>query len=205
MNNWPLFEQRYAPETLPQAPGYQDTLVALVLVMLFIGAIFWGLRKRYIHKQVSAKRGVFSVYAVLQSIVVIGLIYANTLGTSDAYWRAAGEGLLLGLGYFTFNTLLYGISWYTFGTKEYITQWFGKYFTIWSVLGFALILPLIISINLSEFESLFFVLFAIIYLLFRVTLLVISLTTFPKLRKYPLHIIWYLCTCEIAPLLFLLV
>lgn len=57
---------------------------------------------------------------------------------------------------------------------------------VWEVLYYlerprlCLILPLIISINLSEFESLFFVLFAIIYLLFRVTLLVISLTTFPS-------------------------
>lgn len=205
MNNWPLFEQRYAPETLPAAPGYQDTLVALLIVMLLAGAIFWGLQKRHSRKPTSATKTVFRIYATLQSVVVIGLLYANTLGANGVYWEATVKGILYGLGYLLLNTILYSVSWFAFGTEEHIGQWFGKYFTAWGMLGFALFIPLFLSINGLGIELLFMIVIALIYFSFRILLLVISLTTFPKLRKYPLHIILYLCTCEIAPLLFILV
>ncbi|MDD7437227.1 MAG: DUF4271 domain-containing protein [Bacteroidales bacterium] len=205
MNNWPLFEQRYPPDTLSIGRGHQDTLVALVLIMLLVGAVFWGLQKRNSHQQSSVSRAIFGIYAVIQSIVIIGLLYANTLGASSAYWQATGKGILFGLSYFLLNTILYSLSWFAFGTQEHVSLWFERYFTAWGALGFALFIPLFITINGIGIELLYLAMIVTIYLLFRLLLLIISLTTFPKLRKYPLHIILYLCTCEIAPLLFLLV
>lgn len=205
MNNWPLFEKRYAPETLPTAPGYQDILVALLFGMLLVAAIIWSFRKRQGSKQSSLVTAVFSVYAIIQTIVISGLIYAQLSADLTNYWRVAGWGMLYALGYFTANIASYSILWYSFGTPGHILEWYEKFLMAWGVTGLSLMIPLVISLTSSGTDTLTIFALTVIYILFRMSVVVVSLGTFPKLLRYPLHIILYLCVCELAPMLFVLV
>ncbi len=204
MNQLPLFPERYSPSLLPTKPVYEDTLIMAILIIFAISALLWANSRR---KTQHKNRGVtiaLIAFCSLQTLFNIGLIYANTRQGGEAnFWHDTTIGALGGLIYFVVFTLFYLLSWWLFTQSEGVIRWFQNYFEAWCILGFALYIPIIIAIGGWLSNDSFIYSISIIYLLYRITIIGSSLRVFQKLLKYPLHIILYLCTCEIAPVLFI--
>lgn len=209
MDNWPQFDQRYQPDIIVEVPAYRDYLIGVLLLLLATGALLWALYQRN-----NRRRGVGSSvwlypFLTFQTILLLGFVYAELVWSSSGsapYWLLAGSGVLYGLSYLLINLLVYGVIWYAFGVPEKVSQWFAAFFRVWGISGAALFVPLLVSITAGdEYRWLFLGLLGVVYLGLRVLIIYHSLSIFPKLLKFPLHLILYLCTCEIAPLLFLLV
>ncbi len=209
MDNWPQFNQRYQPNIIAEIPAYRDYLIGVLLLLLVTGALLWAFYQR--NKRQRGAGGAVALYSylALQTILLVGFLYAELVWSSSGsapYWLVAGSGFLYGLSYLLINLLVYGVLWYAFGVPEKVSQWFLAFFRVWGLVGVTLYLPLLVSIT-GGGGSIWVIsmLLGGTYFFFRMLLIHYSITIFPKLLNFPLHLILYLCTCEIAPLLFLLV
>ena len=209
MDNWPQFDQRYQPDRIAEIPAYRDYLIGVLLLLLVTGALLWAFYQR--NKRHRGAGGGVALYAylALQTVFLVGFLYAELTWSSSSsapYWLLAGSGFLYGLSYLLINILVYGVLWYAFGTPGKVSQWFLSFFRFWGIAGVALYLPLLVSITGGGGSTwVVSTLLGVTYFFFRMLLIHYSITIFPKLLNFPLHLILYLCTCEIAPLLFLLV
>lgn len=205
MENWPLFEERYAAEVQSVTPAYVDGVLMIAILLLLIGATLWAVSRssKAIHS--IGFKITHRIASSLITIVLAGLLYGLILaGNSEAssFWSISIEGMLYTLGFFLFTTLLYTWIWYTFGLGVDRRQWLDRYFQLWGLLGFSLYIPLTITLYGLGSEMLLFITVVSLYIIFKALLFIMSLQTFRHLLKYPLHIILYLCTCEMLPLLF---
>ena len=209
MDNWPQFDQRYHPDIIAEIPAYRDCLIGVLLLLQVTGELLWAFYQRNKrHRGAGGGVALYS-YLALQTVLLVGFLYAEIVWSSSSsapYWLVASSGFLYGLSYLLINLLVYGVLWYAFGVPEKVSQWFLAFFRVWGLAGVALYLPLLVSIT-GDVGSTWVVstLLGVTYFFFRMLLIHYSITTFPKLLNFPLHLILYLCTCEIAPLLFLLV
>lgn len=209
MDNWPQFDQRYLPEVVAEVPAYRDYLIGVLLLLLAIGALLWAFYQRRSRSGGSGGGVALYPFLTVQTILLVGFLYAEMVwekSFSVPYWLVAGSGVLYALGYLLINLLVYSVLWYAFGVPERVGQWFISLFRVWGLAGVALYIPLLLCITgIAEYGWLIYSLVGAIYFFFRMLLIYYSITIFPKLLNFPLHLILYLCTCEIAPGLFLLV
>ena len=209
MDNWPQFDQRYLPEVVAEVPAYRDYLIGVLLLLLAIGALLWAFYQRRNRSGGSGGGVALYPFLTVQTILLVGFLYAEMVwekSFSVPYWLVAGSGVLYALGYLLINLLVYSVLWYAFGVPERVGQWFISFFRVWGLAGVALYIPLLLCITgIAEYGWLIYSLVGVIYFFFRMLLIYYSITIFPKLLNFPLHLILYLCTCEIAPGLFLLV
>lgn len=203
MNNLPLFTKRYAPDLIPPTLEYVDTLLLLLLIAFAIGALLLGFSLNRRKSNKSSTTLPLIIYSSLQTLLLIGLSYALAIGQAEDFWLNMTKGLLAGTLYLIGNSIFYLVSWLIFTSREALGRWFVGYFQLWSLLGIALYIPVLLSLGLWGNNLLYITLLIILYLLFRLGIIGISIHNFPMLLRRPLHIILYLCTCEIAPLLFL--
>lgn len=207
MDNWPLFEERSAVRQIVDNPAYQDHLVAILIAMFALGSLLWSIYQRRGRKKTSGIHTILLIYLTLQPIALLGFQYAILVTDQyggEVFWSLATKGILLALGYLLLKLLIFAVIWYAFGTRGEVKGWFGDFFKIWGISGIALYLPLMISLTSAE-TSLLGLLIGLIYFSFSILLIYQTLQRFPNLRKYPMHIILYLCTCKLTPMLFLLV
>lgn len=208
MDNWPLYRERYAPQIFSDVPPeFRDGLTLLLLIFLTIGAFLYALYRRRGKNSSGTSSIVLGSYAMLQTFFTIGIVLAlySTESAGELFWVKVGYGTMAGTGYFVVNTLLYTLLWFAFGESGNVLTWFRNYFILWGITGCALYLPIFTALTGVASERLILTMSAVIYLGFRIALIGQSFRVFPKLLKYPMHIILYLCTLEVAPLLFLLV
>lgn len=207
MDNWPLFEERSAPRQIADTPAFQDQLVAILIILFAVGTLLWAIHQRTGRNKSIGSHFLLILFLSLQTIALIGFLYGMSV-YSDAgsapFWSVATVGMLYGIGYLLLQISLYSVFWYAFGTRGSISKWFQDFFKVWGATGLALYLPLLVMLTDGS-TLLLGILSGVIYFLYRMLIIYTTFNIFPNLLKYPLHIILYLCTCEIAPLLFLLV
>ena len=89
---------------------------------------------------------------------------------------------------------------YTFAEKQEADLWRANVAILFILYGLALSVPVALSVFVPSSVQGALWTGALLYLVYRIWFVVRGLDVMPKLRRSPLLIILYLCTCEIAPL-----
>lgn len=198
---WPFFEQRFPVEELQSTVAYRDGLLIILLGLVLIGAIIYGYATR---KQCESIYSAFITFALLQALFVSGVLATLLQAPSDAtFWHTTLQHTLAISGGFVVSAVVTFWIWHTFSTAEKYQVWFRFYFNTTALLGGLLYVPLLLILLDPSSRSISLYLSIGLYLLFRLALFGYALRVFPRLFKYPLHIILYLCTCEFAPIVYL--
>lgn len=225
---WPTFGE--LEEALPaaSAPAYTDGLIAVVILLIALSvALYHALirprgRGRALLLLTAPPAAIarvgemlptvrFFILGLLQSFLVVailamlllpGEVGVSSLSVADFWLRVGRLSLLVGGGY-AVVTLIQAWMVYTFCPTERIPLWWAGYQISWIGAASLLLIPLVMRLftSLSATVALWAV--GVIYVVFRGFLCYRGLQLFPRLRRYPLHIILYLCASEIGPLLFL--
>lgn len=226
---WPSFGE--LEEALPaaSAPAYTDGLIAVVILLIALSVMLYHAliqprgRGRAILLLTAPPTAIarvgemlptirFFILGLLQSILVVAilamLLLPGEMGVSSLsvadFWLMVGRlSLLVGGGYVV-ATLIQAWMVYTFCPTERIPLWWASYQICWIGATSLLLIPLVMRLFTPVTTTVVLAVVGVIYLLYRVFLCYRGLQLFSGLRRYPLHIILYLCACEIGPLLFLL-
>lgn len=205
MEHWPLFEERYVAEVLSGPPAYLDGLLTIVLLLSLVLAGLWTVSRSAGVRHLRAFRVVYGAANVLFALAIGGLIYGLMevagQGMVD-FWRRSAWGMLYGAGFFVVMTLGYVWIWFTFDRGNARRGWYARYFQLWGWAGAVLLIPLGLALVGNTPRVVLRIVLVVIYVLFKVLVVVHSLRTFNHVLRYPLHIILYLCGCEVLPLLF---
>lgn len=225
MNNWPVFETRYEEDIVSSLPGYWESSVAafIVLVVCSIGLIFmmaWRGRSQSLLLVTSRPHALsqpreylppklFFPLSLLHACVMVGFTLALLMSHGSAmaverFWATAG--VLTGIfGLFiVVSTLMYRWMSGTFGTEDQRALWFPNHYLLIFLFGHSLYLPLACLLFTELSISVVIIVTLSLFLLFRGWSVARILAIFNQLYRYPLHIILYLCACEIGPLLFVI-
>lgn len=226
---WPVFGDFEAAQTTASAPLYTDGLIAVVLILIALAvALYHGLLKprgrgramllltappsaiARVGEMLPSAR--FFILGILQSLLVVSILVilmlpgemgVRALGVGD-FWLGVGQISLGVAGALVGVTLIHAWMVYTFCPSDRIALWWADYLI--SGIGAAnlLLIPLVLRLLAPVTPMVVLTVVALIYLLYRVFVCYRGVQLFTGLRRYPLHIILYLCACEIGPLLFLL-
>lgn len=199
---WPFFDQHFPLEELEATVAYRDPLLLLLLGLFLLCTTLYGYARW--HKSESIQV-VTVVVALFQALFVSASLTTLLIApSSEAFWhRTLYHTFAIALLFLLSTAILFWV-WRTFSTRDRCREWFYFYFSATATLGALLYLPLLLLLLFPCFRILALLLTALLYLLFRISLGYYALRIFSHLLRYPLHIILYLCACEIAPIVYLL-
>lgn len=225
MNNWPTFGTRYAEEVINTFPEYwESAVVAFIVLILWSIALIFLMRGRSRSQALLLVTSrpqalsqpkeylppkVFFPLSLLHTSIMTGIVIAlfYTRGGQvdlQAFWdHALTFTGLFGL-FIIISTIIYEWLTRTFGRDEQRGLWFPNHFLLIFIFGQTLYLPLVCLLFSTMSTSSIALLTLCLFILFRGWSVIRLLAIFNQLHHYPLHIILYLCACEIGPLLFLL-
>lgn len=200
MENLPFFEERYTPILKSEVPVYQDDLLVGFILLLAFSAFLFIQKRRY-KKEVWS--GLLHFFASIQSLFLLGVTCALLVHSENSlFWDNTLFYSVILLIIFALRVIGYIWIWGAFSRGGDKKKWFSEYFRYWGILGYLWFVPILILLFNRGNYLLPLLLIGISYLAFRIIIFTRSLSIFPHLRRYPLHIILYLCTCETAPVLF---
>lgn len=200
MDNWPFFEERFAPILKSEAPVYQDGLIVTLLFLLLATATLFVLRLRYKKDTFGL---LFLLFSAIQSIFLVSVTSVLLLKVEPTvFWENIINGTYIITTLFFTQLIIYFWIWIAFSRGANKAVWYREYFKNWSYFGYSLFIPIVLLLLGPKTHWIALSIAGVSYLAYRIVILVQSLMIFPYLRGYPLHIILYLCTCEIFPLLF---
>lgn len=224
--SWPTFEERYVGCTVVPTPGYWESLITVLLLLLAVTAGIYALlgrKRRALALQLVTLRpsNIRSVgehspgpmvllVAVLQGAVLVGILYTLLAMQSTgggpgvrAFWTMVGvhSGQVLGL--FLASLILQIWLGYSFGEDAELKLWVTSYVLLSVMWSTAQILPLLLVLFLPGSRTLLLVVMAGLYIGYRMWVVWRGMAVISRVRRHPLHIIWYLCGCELLPLLYL--
>lgn len=200
MDQQPFFEERYAPILKSEAPDYLDGLLVVLILSLILTAAQLFFRKK---SNEEPQRSLLHILTSVQTIGLLGIVatlYQSFNGSE--FWQSVLQySSIFGI-VFIIRQLIYLWIWLCFSRGTNKAKWFGQYLQYWTTFGVTLYLPIaLMLLQWTTFHAPLLIV-AATYVAFRIIVFIYSLNIFPHLHRYPLHIILYLCTCEIAPLLF---
>lgn len=224
---WPSFGDYTTAQSVAAPPPYYDTLVAVTILLVAVSVLLYhGLLKprgrgRTLLLLTAPPRTIPRVgelapspayYLVghLQSFLIVGLLAVLLLPetatmSGGGFWLRVGEIALIVGGCYLIWTLLQAWVVHTFCQSEGIPLWWADYRLFWIIaVNLFLLIALLLRLFTPISGAATLVIVGVIYLVYRVMLLYRELQIFSHLRRYPLHIILYLCACEIGPVLFVL-
>lgn len=142
-----------------------------------------------------------SVFAVVQIALFLLLLTLKSGGTGgEDFWILFGE---IALGVVVFALVRYLLMvWtgFTFAEKDEADLWLANVVILFIFYGLSLTVPIALLIFVPSSVRVASWVGACLYLVYRIWFVGRGLAVMPKLRRSPLLIILYLCSCEIAPL-----
>ena len=226
---WPVFETYEEAQYVDSAPAYTDSLIAVAIVLVAVCVLLYHQlirprgRGRALLLLTAPSRAIprvgemlpsvgFFVVGLLESLLLVSLLVTLLLPESSGVASLSLSGFWLGVGRVTlWVALLFVIAtvvqaWmvYTFCHPEQISLWWADYLILMIVAANTLLLPLLLRLFTPLSATTLVILSGGLYVVYRILLCYREIQIFSHLRRYPLHIILYLCACEIGPLLYLL-
>lgn len=226
---WPVFETYEEAQYVDSAPAYTDSLIAVVIVLVAVAVLLYhGLirprgRGRAMLLLTAPPRAItrigemvppigFFVAGLVESLLLVSLLVTLLLPGSSGiislsvvgFWLSVGRIALWVALLFAIATLLQAWMVYTFCHPDQISLWWVDYQILLIIAANTLLLPLLLRLFTPMSASVLIALSGGLYVVYRVLLCYREIRIFSHLRHYPLHIILYLCACEIGPLLYLL-
>lgn len=224
LEEWPFFPVRYPPIFSEVPPVYWEGAVLLLLFLLAVGGgLYYLLGKitkgrpwQFLLLRSSEWHGIresvpstsFFFLTQFYSSIIVGAVFTvyyshyYPLGLSQ-FWllllfSSLGAGLL-SVGLFMFRGFLLC----TFAGRDLLPIWGLKEALLhfwWSLfLLFPLALMLFTTVDVSILEWVLLM----EYVAYRFVSFWVGLSVYGYLLKYPLHIIWYLCACEVMPVMYM--
>lgn len=223
---WPVFSNRYAPVLAESSVPYVETLVVVLLGMLFLSAMLYlfapglGYSKLMttltLHRGDNAKgrgegtRRLPVIFILVQGGVLLSILaeafYTSATGdVADGvwqYWVRIGGGFGGAVILYTLSCLLYTWIGRLFATPDERKVWAVSYHALTCVWSLSLFVP-VLMLTLGDVSPIAtFVTLGTIYILYRIALVIRTLQIFGLAFFHPLHLFLYLCGREIVPLLF---
>lgn len=225
MNNWPVFDTKYPSEMVESLPGYWEmtvvafiVLVACSIVLFFV--MSWRGRSHALllvstrpHSLRQPKEylppRIFFPLSLLHTSAMVGitvtlLVHSGTDIALESFWRETARYSIIFALFIVLSTVIYDWLSRTFGSEEQRSIWIPNHFLLIFLFGLSLFIPMagLLFSLLSSKDAL--ILMISLFALFRIWSTHRLLAIFNQLLRYPLHIILYLCACEIGPWLFML-
>lgn len=217
---WPIFPERYPIEAISVTPSYRDPLVLLGVILVgIVGFLVTRLgRKGTAHTlglvtlrpRAIVTMGDYHVptmqyllgvvFAVMQVALFLLLVVGLAEGGGDHFWVYFGEISALVTLFFLLRYCLMAWVGFTFAERSQTRLWLVNVVLLFILFGLSLALPLALALILPDYTWWFVALGGVLYLLYRIIFVLRGVSVLSKLSKAPLLIIWYLCTCELAPL-----
>lgn len=222
---WPVFDERYEGTTLITTPDYWDSLVVVLMILLAVGTALYtsvGRKGRSQALQLITLRpgtirsiseytpGGWTLFAgIMQGTILAGILamlleVQSTGGalSEPLFWAGAVRYSVYALGLYLLSFLLQTWISYAFGEGFEFRLWVTNYLlisTLWfGTLGLPLLMALLIPGSMAVP-----VVGGLLYLAYRAWVVWRGTAVISRLKRHPFHIIWYLCGCELLPLLFL--
>ena len=224
---WPVFETYEEAQYVDSAPAYTDSLIAVAIVLVAIGVLLYHQlirprgRGRALLLLTAPSRAIprvgemlpsvgFFVAGLLESLLLVSLLVTLLLPESSGvaslslsgFWLSVGRVTLWVALLFVIATVVQAWMVYTFCHPEQISLWWADYLILLIVSANTLLIPLLLRLFTPLSATTLVILSGGLYVVYRILLCYRELQIFSHLRHYPLHIILYLCACEIGPLLF---
>ncbi len=224
---WPAFDGYEAAQYVDSAPDYTDTLLATTLVLVALSLLLYHMllksrgRGRVKLLLTAPPRAIprvremlpsvgFFVMGLLESLLLVSLLVTLLLQETSGLASLSVTGFWLSVGRVALRVVLLVFTvtvaqaWmvYTFCHPDQISLWWADYLILMIVAANTLLLPLLLRLFTSVSATTLVTLSGGLYVVYRILLCYREIQIFSHLRHYPLHIILYLCACEIGPLLF---
>lgn len=224
---WPAFDGYEAAQYVDSAPEYTDTLLAMTLVLVALSLLLYHIllkprgRGRAMLLLTAPPRAIprvremlpsvgFFVMGLLESLLLVALLVTillpETSGVASlsvtGFWLSVGRVALWLALLFIIATVAQAWMVYTFCHPDQISLWWADYLILMIVAANTLLLPLLLRLFTPLSTTTLVILSVGLYVVSRILLCYREIQIFSHLRHYPLHIILYLCACEIGPLLF---
>lgn len=225
MNNWPEFNTRYAEEVISGSPGYWESAViayiVLVICSIGLGFLIQGRGRSQSLLLVTSRPHtlsqpreylpppLFFPLSLLHTSVMSGMVLSLLIekgagGDMTSFWVHVGVYSGVFAAIVVICTVMYSWLTRTFGQKDQRELWLPNHFLLLFIFGHSLYIPLTCLLFSPIDSKVAMGLTLALFLLFRGWSTSRLLAIFNQLYHYPLHIILYLCACEIGPLLFIL-
>lgn len=226
---WPVFETYEEAQYVDSAPAYTDSLIAVAIVLVAIGVLLYHQlirprgRGRALLLLTAPPRAIsrvgemlpsvgFFVVGLLESLLLVSLLVTLLLPESSGIASLSLSGFWLSVGWvalwvallFIIATVVQAWMVYTFCHPEQISLWWADYLILLIVAANTLLIPLLLRLFTPMSVSALITVSGVLYVVYRILLCYREIRIFSHLSHYPLHIILYLCACEIGPLLYLL-
>ncbi len=223
---WPTFAERYESVPITSAPAYWDSLIVVVLLLLSVMATLYTvmgakgrmqalqlvtLRPRNI-RSVSeyTPRPIILAMGILVGSVLVGilvtLLLRQTMGdalSAARFWDETLRHSLYAFGLFSLSLLLQFWISFSFGDSDELRLWLPGYVFLSAWWASMQLLPLLVLLFLPHHRQAVSIMIGLLYFIYRVWVVWRGVTVLSRVRRHPLHIIWYLCGCELLPLLLL--
>ncbi|MDR1455193.1 MAG: DUF4271 domain-containing protein [Tannerella sp.] len=135
------------------------------------------------------------------------LVYGNYTGFQSLRLTSIAGMVLIFFGilclFYLFKQCLYWLYGFIFGEKDDSKRWNGTYHNLSCLWGISLYIPVVWLILDHQHLTEALLLFALLYLCFRFTLIYMTVRIFYSKNTGILYLCSYLCAQEIVPLLFL--
>lgn len=223
---WPSFARRYEGIAAVSAPPYRESLIAAFILLLALAAALYALPGRKGRTQalglvtlrpahirsISAhapRAGILLAGILLGALlagILIALLGIDASGRSPGvtgFWTEAGLCSSRVLGLFLGSLILQIWIAYSFGEEAELRLWIPGYLLLTVMWSSALLLPLGLTVFVPGSAAAARAMAAVLYIAYRAWVVWRGVTVISRVRRHPLHIIWYLCACEVLPLLFL--
>ena len=223
---WPVFETYEEAQYVDSAPAYTDSLIAVAIVLVAIGVLLYHQlirprgRGRALLLLTAPPRAIsrvgemlpsvgFFVVGLLESLLLVSLLVTLLLPESSGVASLSLSGFWLSVGRVTlWVALLFVIAtvvqaWMVCHPEQ-ISLWWADYLILLIVAANTLLIPLLLRLFTPMSVSALITVSGVLYVVYRILLCYREIRIFSHLSHYPLHIILYLCACEIGPLLYLL-
>lgn len=222
---WPIFDERYEGTTVVSTPDYWDSLIVVLIILLAVSAALYSslgrkgrsqalqlitLRPGTIRSISEHAPGGWTLFAgivlgsVLAGILAMLLDVQSTGGAASVslFWAGAARYSVYVLVLYLLSLLLQIWISYSFGESFEFRLWIFNYLLL-SVLWLGtLALPLLLALTLPGSKAVP-VVGGLLYLAYRAWVVWRGTAVISRVKRHPFHIIWYLCGCELLPLLFL--
>ncbi|MDR2041190.1 MAG: DUF4271 domain-containing protein [Tannerella sp.] len=151
--------------------------------------------------------GFLEFQALFLCALFVSLVYGHLVGFRNLLFFSTGGMMMIFFGilslFYLFKQGMYSLNGFVFSEKDSYRHWKVTYHNLLCLWGISLYLPVVWLILDHEHltETLF--LFALFYVLFRFTLIYMTVRIFYNKNTGILYLSSYLCAQEIIPLLFL--
>lgn len=217
------FTERFTATYHTAPPIFREGAIVVTLLVALVGAITYALinqeQRSYLSglftEQRIGKATSANLYTLRGKIVVLALVALYFSGTLVAllgvtpesntthYWLMVRRGALVTGGYVITTLVLYSWLWLTLFKESEWRAWVRSYLLLTFLFGIATVIPVALRL-LTSLSNKYILLVAVsLLVMYKVLVVWQVLVHFPKMRRSPLHIILYLCACEIGPLLLL--